>query len=144
MATAQVDEVALSVMYGQQRLALRVKRKDTVADVVKQAAAQLKEPEDKKYMLLYKGSAVSGELKVGVSNANWKKNLTQSSSALQDALAMESVTVVHLAPRIEDHMGRPRTGEQTQADINNHPTSEEKSKALSTSLHASHFLAFFM
>lgn len=106
MATAQVDDVALSVRVGRQKLSLYVKRKDTIGYVVKKATAQLKEPEEKKYMLLYKGSVVSEELKVG------------------DALAREPVTVVHLAPRMEDHMGRPCTGEQTRADINNNPTAK--------------------
>ena len=67
MATRQADDVALSVLCGRKKLPLHVKRKDTIAYVVKKAAAELKEPEDKKYMLLYKGSAVSEDLKVGVS-----------------------------------------------------------------------------
>ena len=78
MATAQVDDVALSVRVGRQKLSLYVKRKDTIGYVVKKATAQLKEPEEKKYMLLYKGSVVSEELKVGVSNINWKKSFTRS------------------------------------------------------------------
>ena len=69
MATAQMDDVALSVQYGRKKLPLHVKRKDTIREVVKKAATQLQEPEDKKYMLLYKGSAVAEELKVGVSTA---------------------------------------------------------------------------
>ena len=69
MATAQADDVALSVQYGGKKLPLHVKRKDTIREVVKKATTQLQEPEDKKYMLLYKGSAVAEELKVEVSNA---------------------------------------------------------------------------
>ena len=57
---------------------------------------------------------------------------------------MEPVTVVHLAPRIEDHMGRPRTGEQTRADINNNPTGKERAKALAMTLPSSHYLTLWM
>lgn len=68
MAAAPVDDVMLSVQFGTRKLPLYVHREDTISYVVKKAVTQLKEPGDKKWTLVYKGSAVSEDLKVGVSS----------------------------------------------------------------------------